>query len=189
MRKLPEDPPPRTSAALLIDQIGVLRELYGDELLDEAFADLPPAWGERLRSLTPVEWIETDVAESIVYAVAARAGRDVMQVHSEIVRIGVERTLRTLWRVLLRFTSDAALIARTPLIYQKTFDRGGLTSRIESPGRAELELEGWAGISDMQLNGLATGIETVLTVAGRRLVRVSYERRSTGAFLVASWIP
>lgn len=180
---------PRTSAALLLDQIGVMRELYGTDTVDVALGTLPPEWRDELAALTPVGWVDTDIAESIVYALAPRVGRDVMQVHSEIVRIGVERTFRTLWRIILRFTSDSALVSRTPLIYQKTFDRGRLTSRIESPGRAELELLGWRDISDMQLNGLATGIETVLAVAGRKLARVAYERRPDGAFLVASWIP
>lgn len=178
---------PRTSAAPLLDQIDVLRELFGGSVVDEAIDSLPPTWREEIRTLTPLSWIDTEKAESVVYAVAARMGRDALQLHSEVVRMGVERTFRTLWRAILRFTSDAALVARTPLMYSKTFDHGSLTSRIESPGRAELSLTGWPDISDMQLNGLATGIETVLAVAGRRGVKVVYERRLDGALLVASW--
>lgn len=178
---------PRTSAAPLIDQIEVLRELFGASVVDQAIDSLPPAWREEIRTLTPLSWIDTEVAESVVYAVAARTGRDALQLHASVVRIGVERTFRTLWRAILRFTSDSALVARTPLIYSKTFDRGELTAHIESPGRAELTLTGWPDISDMQLNGLATGIETVLVVAGRRRVRVVYERRFDGALIVASW--
>lgn len=152
-------------------------------------ASLPPAWREQLTTLTPMTWVDTEVAESIIYAVAARVGRDALVLHREIVRIGVERTFRTLWRAILRFTSDRALVSRTPLIYSKTFDRGELTSRIQSPGRAELELTGWPEVSEMQLNGLATGIETVLVVAGRKLVKVTHERRPDGAFIVGSWQP
>lgn len=180
---------PRTSAALLLDQIAVLKELVGDDVVREGMANLPPAYREELETLTAVSWIDTEVAESILYAVAPLAGRDPLHLHTDIVRIGVERTLRTLWRIILRFTSDRALVLRTPLIYSKTFDRGELLSRIEGPGRAELALSDWPDISDMQLNGLATGIETVLRVAGRRDVKVLYERREEGAFLVASWIP
>lgn len=182
-------PRPRTSAALLLDQIEVLRELVGADVVDEAMASLPPAYREELESLTAVSWVDTEVAESILYAVAPLAGRDPLQLHTDIVRIGVQKTLRTLWRILLRFTSDRALVLRTPLIYSKTFDRGELLSRIEGPGRAELALSGWPDISEMQLNGLATGVETVLTAAGRREVKVLYERREEGAFLVASWRP
>jgi hypothetical protein len=181
--------PPRTSGALFLDQLEVLREIVGREEVAAAIRGLPAASRVELEETMHMSWMRTALAEEVFVAIAKKSAHDVMQLHTRIVRIGVERTLRTLWRMILRFTSDAALIARTPLIYSKTFDRGKLESRIPSPGRAEITLSGWPDISDFQINGLGTGIETVLRVAGRKDARIAWDRTKDGAFYVARWTP
>ena len=178
---------PKTSGALFIDQLDVLREVVGKDTVDGALRNLPPATRDELAQVLPMTWMRTQLAEDVFNAIADAAGRERFGLHAQIVRMGVERTLKTLWRLILRFTTDAALVQRTPLIYSKTFDRGELTSRIAAPGRSELTLEGWPDISEMQIRGLAMGIETVLKVAGRKDVRMTWDRTSEGAFFVASW--
>ena len=178
---------PRTSGALWLDQLEVLREVVGREEVAAAIRGLPPATRAELEQTTPVSSMRIALVEEVFLAIARHSAREPMQLHTQIVRIGTERTLRTLWRVILRFTTDSALIARTPLIYSKTFDCGKLESRIPAPGRAELTLTGWPDISDLQLNGLGTGIQTVLSVAGRKDPKIRWDRTSDGAFYVASW--
>lgn len=178
---------PRVSAALLTDQIAILREQIGADVVARAMDSLPEAQRAELRALTSVGWIDVAIAKAIFVAAAHEAGRDVESVHRNAVRAGVEQTFKSLWRLILRLTTDNALVTRTPMIYSKTYDSGKLSSRIVAPGRAEIVLEGWPGADELSLRGLAVGIETTLIVAGRKGVRVNFDRRSDGALFVASW--
>ena len=180
---------PKVNAAVLLDQVKVMEELAGSATLSRAVESLADEHREEFRGLMPVSWCTVDTANALVESVAREAGRAPSSFQAEVVRTGVERTFKSLWRVILRFTSDEALVRRTPLIYSKTYDRGEMTSRVVRPGRAELELAGWPSPPQLDLEGLATGIETVLRVAGRRDARVSFERRPNGALFVASWTP
>lgn len=175
------------SAAVLTDQIAILRQLFGEDAMARAAASLPEAERMQLRELTTVGWVEVDFAKAVYVAAAREVGRDVDAVHRDAVRAGVERTFRSFWRLILRMTTDNALVARTPLIYSKTHETGKLTSRVVAPGRAELWLDDWPGDDDFPLRGIATGIETTLRVAGRQGVKVNFERRQGGALFVASW--
>jgi hypothetical protein len=178
---------PKASGALFLDQLEVMREVVGKDVVEEALRTLPPKTREEFAQVMPMSWMRVALAEEVVHSIAKAAGRDPLQLHSQVVRIGVEKTFRTLWRLILRFTTDAALVQRTPLIYSKTFDRGELISKMAAPGRSELHLRGWPDISEMQIRGLAMGIESVLRVAGRQDVKVSWDRTSEGAFMVARW--
>jgi hypothetical protein len=180
---------PRVSAALLCDQREILRETIGAGALERALSAVPEPYASELRAMTPVGWVSGEAAEAMFVHAAEAAGRDVLALHRDVVRLGVERTYRSVWRLILRLTTDSALVSRTPLLYAKTYDRGSLTSRIVSPGRAEIALIGLPDAPEIHLRGLVYGIETALTVAGRRGVRVHFERRPDGALFVASWRP
>jgi hypothetical protein len=54
------------------------------------------------------------ILEAMLLAVAEQTGRDAERLQSESVRVSADKTLRTVWRVLLRFTSDDAIVSRTP---------------------------------------------------------------------------
>lgn len=183
------DREPRVSGAVMLDQMRVMEELAGREAMDAAMATLPPEERAELEGILPVGWVGSTATNNLVLALAQQLGRDPDKLQEEIARTGVERTMTTLWRVILRFTSDAALVKRTPLLYSKTYDVGELVSRIDRPGRADVELMGWPvpDVPRMDLIGLAMGIETVLRCAGRKDVRMRWEPRPHGALFVATW--
>lgn len=178
---------PRVSGAVLLDQIQVMEQLVGAERMSSALAALPDEVQAEIRTLMRVSWCSVESANALLEAVAAEAGRTPSAFQADVVRTGVERTFRSIWRIILRFTGDEALVRRTPLIYSKTYDSGQMDSRIARPGRAELELTGWLSPPQLDLEGLAVGIETVLRVAGRADARVAFDRRRDGAFFVATW--
>lgn len=180
---------PRISGAVLLDQHRVMEAIVGKGVVADAMKRLAEEQRREYQSLIPVSWCSITTANAVIVAVAAEAGRTPSALQAAIVRTGVERTLRSLWRILLRFTSDDALIARTPLLYSKTYDRGELRGRMAYPGRAEIDLLGWPGVPQLDVEGLATGIETVLRVAGRKEVKVNWDRREDGVFFVATWRP
>ncbi len=171
----------------MLDQIRIMEDLAGKDAMCAALEALPEEHRAELSNVMPVSWLSTDACNGYISAVAHRIGRQPEDLLVEIVQRGVERTMTGLWRIILKFTSDAALVKRTPLIYSKTYDVGAMTSRIEVPGRAEIDLDGWPGVPRMELIGLAKGIETVLRCAGRRDVSVRWERRPRGAFFQATW--
>jgi hypothetical protein len=178
---------PRVSGAVLLDQHRVMEEIAGKDVVKAAMAKLDPEQRSEYESLLPVSWCSVTTANAVVTAVARECGRNASALQAEVVRVGVERTLKSIWRIILRFTWDDALISRTPMIYSKTYDRGELKAKMAYPGRAEVDLVGWPTVPQLDIEGLATGIETVLRVAGRRDVKVNWERRPGGVFYVATW--
>lgn len=182
---------PRVSGAVMLDQMRVMEEMAGPEALAASLATLPAEHRSDFEHIMPVSWIDSRASNDLIAAVARQLGRAPEEFQVEVVRVGVERTLSTLWRIILRFTSDAALVKRTPLLYSKTYDVGELVSRIDRPGRAALELRGWPSprVPNMDLIGLSTGIETVLRCAGRGDAVVQWDTQPHGAVFAAEWSP
>lgn len=106
---------PRVSGAVLLDRLGVMRERTGPERMEAAIRSLPdPVRGE-IEGM-PVSWCCVEAVNAVLEAAAPESGRSPSSFQAEVVRMGVERTFETLWRIILRFTSDEALVRRTPLI-------------------------------------------------------------------------
>jgi len=177
----------RVSGAVVRDQHKVMEETFGAAVVARAVEGLEPDTRREYEAVLPVSWCSVDTANAVIRAVARELGRTPSDLQRQVARLGVERTLSTVWRLLLRVTSDDALVRRTPVIYGKTYDRGEFTSRIVAPGRAELTLAGWPAMPELDMESLGVAVETVLELAGRRAVRVTWERRSSGAFYVATW--
>src|SRR5438094_631452 len=119
----------RVSGTIVLDERKVMEQLYGAEVVAKTLASMPEAARRELEELLPVSWITLETSDGMVVALAKQLGRPTLEVHTEVVRKSVARTLHTLWRVLLHFTTDEALVRRTPLLYSKTCDLGELTSK------------------------------------------------------------
>ena len=184
---LARDEHPRLSGAILLDNLRALREIAGEAAilggLDALDADMRVSFS----SATTLTWVPAPEFERFFTAAASSVGRDRDGLQDEVSSRAIERTLNTLWRVILRVTTDSALMSRTPLLYSKTFDAGEMQSRIYAPGRAEVLLLGWPSVSDFHARGIARGIETVLHCSGRKAARVSCALRATGAAYQATW--
>jgi hypothetical protein len=180
---------PNVSGAVVLDQTKVMEEIAGKDVVARALTKLPKEARDHYASLTPAGRVPAPWARQHIIEVATELGRTASDFQAQVVRMGVERTMKGLWRILLRFTSDHALVTRTPLLYKQTYDRGQMTSRIASPGRSELEVTGWDRIPRLELEGLACAIETVLRCAGRQDVKVVIHERARGAEFVATWKP
>jgi len=178
---------PRASGALIAKERKVLEELVGEETVRLALAGVPAEIRDDYESITPLTKIPTDTVERVYEAVAEQAGRDVFRMHRDVVRRGVEQALKSIWRVLLRFTGDEALVRRTPLFFNRGLSKGKLEAKMVGAGKAEIRLTGWARVSELQINGIAAAIEAVLTCAGRQAVRVESHRTLDGACLIATW--
>jgi len=175
------------SGVNVLGQRAALEQLVGEEAFKAALDKLPASFRATYDTVTPLSWVPIPILETMLLTVAEHTGRDPQSLQAESVRMSVERTLRTVWRVLLRFTSDDALVSRTPVFYNKTFNRGALATKIVTPGCAEIVLTGWPEVPSLQLLALGVGIEGVLYAAGRRELRSSCERTADGARYTVSW--
>lgn len=177
----------RTSGATTRDAHAILERLVGADVVARALEHIPPDERLTYEGATSVSWIDCDIVEHVYEAIAREAGRDVAGLQAEVMRAGVDRTIHSLWRILLRFTSDNALVTRTPLFYRKVFDKGEMVSRVVERGRAEIEMRGFPEMSEFHLRGLMVGIQCVLEAAGRRDVKMRPRRTRTGAMIDATW--
>ncbi len=181
------DPDPKVSGTIISDQLKLMRDLHGDAVVDEAIASMPPALREEIEQVLPGSWISIDAARELKAGVAQRLGEDLFDFQRRIVRLGIERTLHTVWRFFIRQLGDEALAKRTPILYSRSFNRGSLELVRRAEGEIELELDGWPRIPEFDLVGLMSGIETVLKLAGRRGVRVTPTRKPDVVVLTATW--
>ena len=181
------DDVPSMSGTLVTGLVEVAREVLGPSAVSTGL-DEAPAWArDRVLSALPGRWVPIEASELAFGSIARVAGRDLPELHLELARRSVARAVKTFWRVLLHFTSDDALVSRCPVFFGKSYNRGRLTARITAPGRGQVDLLDWPDAPDWPLRGSRAGIETVMTAAGRRDVRVEARRTPEGAVFVITW--
>lgn len=167
----------RIFGAVLLEQRKVLRELAGDAVLDRVIADLPEDRRNEYEGLTLLSWCRHSTATDVVVGVGRELGKRPEIFQSEVVRAGVERLFGGVWKVLLRFSSDDALIKRSALLYSKACDRGRITVEQLGVGHVKLTLSEWPDAPDLAIIALTAGIESVLRVVGRRPV-ITWKREA-----------
>jgi hypothetical protein len=178
---------PSMSGTLVRGLFEVAREALGDGAVEQGLSSVPAADRAVLTEALPGSWVPIDTVERGFAAVARGVGRDLPSLHVELARMSVERALKTFWRLLLRLTSDEALVSRTPVIFGKAYNRGRLVPSIPVPGRGEIELVDWPHMPDWPIRGTRAGIEAVLRAAGRKGVVVEGRRTPTGAMYTVTW--
>jgi hypothetical protein len=80
-------------------------------------------------------------------------------------------------------------VSRTPLLWSRSYTQGELTAKVHGPGVAEVALRGWPNVPDIQIQAIKTLVGTVMRLAGRKNIKVTAERRPTGAVFFATWRP
>lgn len=178
---------PSVSGTIVNGLVVVAKETLGESVVARGLAMVPKDAAALVLAALPGQWIPIAGAEVAFSGVARAVGRDWASLHSELSCLSVERAVKTFWRVLLRFTSDEALVARTPVIYGKSYNRGRLVPRITGPGRGQVDLVDWPDVPEWPIRGSRSGIETVLRVSGRKDVHVEGQRTPTGATYIATW--
>ncbi len=164
-----------------------LEDIVGVNVVAGALKKLPAKVREEFDPLTPMTWVPLSTTNMAVEYIAEEARRQPDELMDAAVRRSAEQIFRTSRRLLLRFTTDHALITRTPVLYSKWRNIGQLESRLLGPGNSEIVLRGWPGVSERNVRTLAVSIETVLRLAGRRAVRMDWTRTADGARYLAYW--
>lgn len=178
---------PVANGALILKERSALESLVGKEAVERGLMRVSAEVRDAYENMTSMTRIPTDFVEAVYYAVAEEVGRDPLALHREIVREGVEDALKSIWRIFLRFTSDAAIVRRTPVFFSKGISQGTLESQMLGRGRAEIRLVGWPEASDMQINGIKAATQAVLECSGRKGVRLRHDRTIDGCRIEAEW--
>src|SRR5688500_5902211 len=97
----------------------VMAEMGAVNVMASALTKMPAKDREEFDPVTPMSWLPLTSTIAAVECIAAEARPHPDELMDEAVRRAAEQMFRTSWRLLLRFTTDAALIARTPVIYSK----------------------------------------------------------------------
>jgi hypothetical protein len=178
---------PSLSGALACSLRDVASEILGAQVVGRALGRVPLPVRSAYENAVPVGWVPLEVVETAFSELAVETGTNIAELHERVARRSIEVTIRRFWRMLLRVTTDSALVSRTPSIFARSYNRGRLESRIASPGRGEVKLFEWPQVPDWPLRGTRVGIEVGLTVAGRRNVQATCTRTATGATFLVTW--
>ena len=178
---------PSASGISIIDLRAALEEIVGKDVVASALAGLPSETRSEFVEITAISWVPLTTVTRVVDAIAAAAKVNPERLIDDAVRRAVERTFKTVWRVMLRFTTDAALIARTPVVYSLSRNIGKLTAKVVTPGKSEVTLTEWPGISPRHVRTLGISIVTVVTLAGRKDATITSTPTQDGAVFHLSW--
>ena len=165
----------------------VARKLVGDEAFERALAVLTAEERAAYMESTVLSWVPVAMIDRAMEEIARAARIPAEELVVHVTRVSQEEMLHTIYRILMRITTDEALIGRTNTFYSKVYDTGTLSSVFPAPGRANVTLLGWPSISSLQIAGLGAGIETTLRCAGRKEARVHGKRSADGAVYTCTW--
>ena len=180
----------RVAAAgtLFLEHVVVYRELLGDAAVERGLAAVAPEVRRAYESCVPGAGIDVGVSVQLYSAIAEAAGRDVVELHAEAIRIGYTRALTGLWRALmLRMATDRAIVSRAPMLFAKTFTGGSMEGELQAPGRAVFHIRGWPSMPALHRVGICGGMQAVLELSGRRDVQIDSVETSDGARYVCTW--
>jgi hypothetical protein len=180
---------PKLAGQAVLDSRWAFDQVIGHDALMRALTTLPREVRDEYEQATPLSWVSYATMRAVHDAYGREAKQPVERLLDRVLPLALERSFKTVWKLLLRVTSDEALIARAPLLYSRTRSRGTLTARIEMPGVGICELTGWASVPARDIHALTVSIRAFLELAGRRNVTVVGERTAAGARFRSTWRP
>jgi hypothetical protein len=165
----------------------VIAEQYGTAPIAKALVNVPTDVRAEYEQMTSIAWVRSSTDYLVHDAVAAVLGREPLAFHEQVLRAAMARSFKTIWRVLLRLTSDEALITRTPGIYRRTRNVGQMVVQSNARGRAEFVLSQYPGIGPRDVRSIGAGLEVVLVLTGRANARVVARQTPEGATFTVTW--
>jgi hypothetical protein len=157
-----------------------MESFAGRAVVARAVASLPNALRASYEDATLLSRVPQEAVREVTRRVADELAMDPVSLAERVVSDSVSGLCAGPWNILLRLTSDEALVSRAATIFQRAFDAGMIETRLVSEGDVELTLRGWPGADEMDLASLSAGIRATLASVGRA-GRVERSRTSDGA--------
>jgi hypothetical protein len=178
---------PCSAGIAILDGLRELELLVGVDVLNRARALLTHEQRADIESATALSWIPVSSSAALFDTVARLTHRDAEAMVDDITRRAVKRTFTTAWRMLVRMTSDDALMKRAPTMYSRGRNTGVLSARMREPGICELVLTGWPGVPVRQIRVFGISMQTIAELSGRRDVAMSFSLTRDGAQYELRW--
>ena len=178
---------PCSAGIAILDGLRELELMVGIDALTRARSLLSKEQRAELETATALSWIPISTSAALFDMVARVADREPEAMVDEITRRAVKRTFTGAWRMLVRLTSDEALMKRAPTMYSRGRNTGVLSSRMRELGVAELELTGWPGVPVRQIRVFGLAMQTIALIAARRDVSMSFDLTREGAHYELRW--
>jgi hypothetical protein len=172
---------PKVRGTIIREEMRSARTLASDAAVEEALARLAPEVAVELRDVIAIAWCSLASVRAFHEAMAAVLKEDPTVWHLRVVEHATQEMFSTTWRFVLRLTSPEALVRRTSSMYARIFDTGKMEAFIVAPGHSIARLTGWPEPHAFHLDGVATGIVTVLRLAKIESVRAHWHRTPDGA--------
>lgn len=161
-------------------QRAYMESIAGRAVVADAIAALPAALRQSYDEATLLSWVPQVAVREVTRNVARALAMSPVELAERVVSDSVSDLCAGPWNILLRLTSDEALVSRAAAIFQRAFDKGSVETRLVAEGEVELTLRGWPAADDMDIASLAAGIRATLTAVGRAS-RVERSRTGDGA--------
>lgn len=178
---------PCSAGIAILDGLRELEQLVGADVLRAAHARITSEQRAELEAATALSWIRISTSAAIFEAAARVAEREPESMIDEITRRAVKHTFTTAWRMLVRLTTDDALMKRTPAMYARGRNTGRLAASMHGPGHAVLELTGWSDVPVRQVRVFGISMQTIALLSGRRGAQFEFERTRDGAHYELHW--
>lgn len=160
------------SGALVERHRRTLTELLSAPRVDSALQRLPEDQRREFVEASPLSWVRISTLEAAFRELGKELSVDPAQLQVDVVKRSVEANVRGIWSILMRLTTNDALVKRLPRIYARAYDSGVVVIDSVGPSDAAFHVQGWHRMPEYARRGLAAGTEAVLSVAGRKDVRV-----------------
>ena len=165
----------------------MLEQELGATVVRQALENLEREQREEILNALPISWVRHVTFEALYLECMKLSGRDLVTVHTEIVRRGVEHRVRNLWKIVVRLSGANALMARSPMIYEKSYSIGKMSVTQVGPGDARIVIDEWPDTPEMAIRGVRVGTQTLLALAGFKNVQVVCKALPDGAEIRATF--
>ena len=165
----------------------VVEEQFGTAPIERALTRVAPDVRAEYEQLSSIAWVRASTDYIVHDAIAAVLGREPLAFHEQTLRTAMARSFKTIWRVLLRLTSDEALVVRVPGIYRRTRNVGQMVVNASARGSAELALIQYPAIVSRDIRSIGVGLEVVLSLTGRTAARAAARPTADGAIFTVTW--
>jgi hypothetical protein len=178
---------PSVSGTSMSTFTDALRDIYGQAWVDAGLARLDSERRMQVQQSTALMWIPLETLRLAVDAWSEASGVSANEITRLGVQLAVKKSFATVWRLLLTFTTDSALIARVPMLWNKSRNVGHAVAEIRGTGHGRITLTGFPNPTDRQIYSVSVAIATFLELTGRKPARCNYRLTHDGAIFDATW--
>ncbi len=157
----------RVRGMLVLSQRRLIERKLGHEAVQAGLRELTEAERVEYDNATILSWVPQNAVRTFTRAAAESAGMDPSTLVHDVVRESVEFVCRGPWKVMLKLTSDEALLRRSAMLFSRSFDQGELRISRISANQYRMAVSNWPEAEELDFISLEAGVRAILGVVQR----------------------